>query len=182
MWWGCFYFKLGGHRRLFCLFAIYLCKDPISKHGHFKRYWVLGLYRVNLEGHSSNHTYVTCCCCCLVTQSCLTLCNPMDCSTSGFPVLHYLLEFAQPHESVIPSNHLILCHKLHLFDNCVLFFLICSSFFSFFILPSLILRFFVCFLITLIWSSLLTYFNIYFYKSTLVVIHGVQYTLKKIWF
>ena len=28
-------------------------------------------------------------------SSCLTLCNPMDCSTRGFPVLHYLLEFAQ---------------------------------------------------------------------------------------
>ena len=26
---------------------------------------------------------------------CLTLCNPTDCSTPGFPVLHYLLEFAQ---------------------------------------------------------------------------------------
>ena len=94
--------KIEGRRRrwwqrMSWLFAIYLCKDPISKHGHFKRYWVLGLYRVNLEGHSSNHTYVTCCCCCLVTQSCLTLCNPMDCSTSGFPVLHYLLEFAQTH-------------------------------------------------------------------------------------
>ena len=25
------------------------------------------------------------------------LCNPMDCGTSGFPVLHYLLEFAQTH-------------------------------------------------------------------------------------
>ena len=30
-------------------------------------------------------------------QSCLTLCNPMDCSTLGFPVLHQLLEFAQTH-------------------------------------------------------------------------------------
>ena len=27
--------------------------------------------------------------------SCLALCNPMDCSTPGFPVVHYLLEFAQ---------------------------------------------------------------------------------------
>ena len=27
----------------------------------------------------------------------LTLCDPMDCSTLGFPVLHYLLEFAQIH-------------------------------------------------------------------------------------
>ena len=30
-------------------------------------------------------------------QSCLTLCNAMDSSTPGFPVLHYLLEFAQIH-------------------------------------------------------------------------------------
>ena len=32
-----------------------------------------------------------------VAQSCLTLCDPMDCRTSGFPVLHYSLEFAQTH-------------------------------------------------------------------------------------
>ena len=30
-------------------------------------------------------------CCCLVTQSCLILCNPMNCSTPGFPVLHSLI-------------------------------------------------------------------------------------------
>ena len=30
-------------------------------------------------------------------QSCLTLCDPMDLSTPGFPVLHYLLELAQTH-------------------------------------------------------------------------------------
>ena len=35
--------------------------------------------------------------CCSVIQSCLTLCNPMDCSTPGFPVLHHLLELAQTH-------------------------------------------------------------------------------------
>ena len=32
-----------------------------------------------------------------VAQSCLTLCNPMDCRTPGFPVLHYLPELAQTH-------------------------------------------------------------------------------------
>ena len=32
-----------------------------------------------------------------VAQSCLTLCDPMDFSTPGFPVLLYLLEFAQTH-------------------------------------------------------------------------------------
>ena len=30
-----------------------------------------------------------------VSQSCPTLCDPVDCSTPGFPVLHHLLEFAQ---------------------------------------------------------------------------------------
>ena len=32
-----------------------------------------------------------------VTQSCLTLCNPMDCSTPGFPIRHQLPELAQTH-------------------------------------------------------------------------------------
>ena len=34
---------------------------------------------------------------CSVTQSRLTLCDPVDCSTPGFPVLHHLLEFAETH-------------------------------------------------------------------------------------
>ena len=33
--------------------------------------------------------------CCSVAQSCPTLCDPMDCGTPGFPVLHHLPEFAQ---------------------------------------------------------------------------------------
>ena len=41
---------------------------------------------------------------------CPTLCNPKDCSTPGFPVLHYLKLMSM--ESVMPSNHLILCHPL----------------------------------------------------------------------
>ena len=32
-----------------------------------------------------------------VTQLCLTLCDPMDCSTPGLPVRHQLLEFTQTH-------------------------------------------------------------------------------------
>ena len=49
-----------------------------------------------------------------VTQSCLTLCNPMDCSTPGFAVHHQLPELTPTHaiESVMPSKHLILCHPL----------------------------------------------------------------------
>ena len=30
-------------------------------------------------------------------MSCLTLCDPIDCSMPGFPVLYHLLEFAQTH-------------------------------------------------------------------------------------
>ena len=49
-----------------------------------------------------------------VAQSCLTLCDPMDCSMPGLPVHHQLLEFAQlmSIELVMPSNHLTLGHSL----------------------------------------------------------------------
>ena len=46
-----------------------------------------------------------------VTKSCPTLCNPMDCSTPGFPVHHQLLELAQTHvhwvsDAIQPSHPL----------------------------------------------------------------------------
>ena len=54
-------------------------------------------------------------CRCSVTQSCLTLCNLMDCNMPGLPVPHHFSEPAQrvkSTESVMPSKHLILCHPL----------------------------------------------------------------------
>ena len=47
-----------------------------------------------------------------VAQSCQTLCDPMDCSTPGFPVLHQLLEFTQTHvrwvsDAIQPSHPLL---------------------------------------------------------------------------
>ena len=51
-------------------------------------------------------------CYCSVAQSCLTLCDPMDCTTPGFPV-HHNSQSLLKHmsiESVMPSNHLILCY------------------------------------------------------------------------
>ena len=49
---------------------------------------------------------------CSVTQSCLTLCDPMDWSTPGFPVLYHLREFAQTHVhwvgDAIQSSHPLL--------------------------------------------------------------------------
>ena len=47
-----------------------------------------------------------------VTQSCPTLCNPMDCNTPGFPVHHQLLELTQTHvhwvgDAIQPSHPLL---------------------------------------------------------------------------
>ena len=49
-----------------------------------------------------------------VTKSCLTLCDPVDCSTPGFPVHHQLWNLLKLMfiKSVMPSNHLTLCHPL----------------------------------------------------------------------
>ena len=49
-----------------------------------------------------------------VTQSCLTLCDPMNRITPGPPVHHQLqsLPKSMSIESVMPSNHLILCRPL----------------------------------------------------------------------
>ena len=47
-----------------------------------------------------------------VTQSCPTLCDPMDCSTPGFPVHHQLLKLTQTHVyhvgDAIQPSHLLL--------------------------------------------------------------------------
>ena len=54
-----------------------------------------------------------------VTQLCLTLCDPIDRSTSGFPVRHHswslftLLSI----KSLMPSNCLIFCHPLLLLTS-----------------------------------------------------------------
>ena len=49
-----------------------------------------------------------------VAQSCLTLCNPMNCSMPGLPVHHQLPESFKlmSIKSVMPSSHLILCRPL----------------------------------------------------------------------
>ena len=58
-------------------------------------------------------------CCCSVTQSCLTLCNPMDYSMPGLPVPHHLpsLPKFMSFVLVIPSSHLILWHPLLLLPS-----------------------------------------------------------------
>ena len=56
-----------------------------------------------------HHSALCLCCYFLVTQSCLTLYDPMNCSTSHFPILHYFLEFTSTHVHSMPSKHFILC-------------------------------------------------------------------------
>ena len=56
-------------------------------------------------------TYIPKICSCLIAKSCPVLCDPMDCSTPGFPVftISWSLLKLMPIELVMPSNHLILC-------------------------------------------------------------------------
>ena len=55
-----------------------------------------------------------------VIQSCLTLCDPMDYSTLGFPVHHQLLEPTQTHvhhvSDAIQPSHLLLSPSLPAFN------------------------------------------------------------------
>ena len=49
-------------------------------------------------------------CCCSVAKSCLTLCNPVDGSTPGFPVFHHLAEMSIPLIQICHPT-IILCHS-----------------------------------------------------------------------
>ena len=55
--------------------------------------------------------------CCSFALSCPTLCDPMDCSMPGFPVLHQSLLKLMSIEWVMPSNHLILYCPLFLLPS-----------------------------------------------------------------
>ena len=67
-------------------------------------------------------------CFCSGAQSCPALCDPMDCNTPGFPVLHQLPKLAHTHvhevsDAIQPShllllfNHLIFCCPLLLLPS-----------------------------------------------------------------
>ena len=66
---------------------------------------------------------------CIVLFSCLvvSLCDPMDCSTPGFPAHYYLLEFAQTHvhkvsDAVQPSHPLLSLLLSSIFSSTRVFF------------------------------------------------------------
>ena len=55
--------------------------------------------------------------CCSVVQLFLTLCDPIDCSTPGFPILHCLWEFAQTHVHWV-NNAIQPSHPVTPFSSC----------------------------------------------------------------
>ena len=62
-----------------------------------------------------------------VAQSYPTLCDRMNRSTPGLPVHHQLPESTQDSESVMPSNHLILCYPLLLLPSIFPSIRVCSN-------------------------------------------------------
>ena len=75
--------------------------------------FILRLCEQNSDSHFTSRLV------CSVTQPCLTLCKPMDCSIPGFPVHHQLLVSTQTHviDLVMPSSHLIFCRPLLLLPS-----------------------------------------------------------------
>ena len=100
--------------RASCLVDSYFLLYP---HLEQEPHWGTILARMDSKDGERNGTYPygTCSrfifmliCCFSVAQLCLTLCNPMDCSTPGFPVFHHLPELAPTHvhqvgEAIQPS-------------------------------------------------------------------------------
>ena len=62
------------------------------------------------------------CCCCSIAELCLTPCDPMDCSTPGFPILHQLLSFTQTHVHWVDDVIQPSCPIIP-FSSCLLSFL-----------------------------------------------------------
>ena len=64
----------------------------------------------------------------VVSKSCPTLHDPMDCSTLGFPVHHHLLEFSQVHVYWISDTIQPISSSVALFSFCLQSFPVSGSF------------------------------------------------------
>ena len=111
---------------IFPSIRVFSHESALHLHIRWPKYWYFGVCPLSKakwpEEKLKHNTYVSCfsncwkciqvysltiswsksvraasCCCCSVSQSCLTLWDPMDCSTPGFPVHQQLLELAQTH-------------------------------------------------------------------------------------
>ena len=86
-----------------CIAGEFFTPEPLGKPTYM-------LYIV-LFIHVCAYMCISMCICCSVTKSYLNLCDPVDCSPPGIPVLHHTQSLIKlmSIESVMPSNHLILC-------------------------------------------------------------------------
>ena len=106
------HFSLGVHKFVlyisvcFCFAHRFGCTIFLdSTHMHYVKYLFLFLsdipyMTVSMSIHipaNPFYGWVIFHCICIVVQSCLTLCDSTGCSMPGFPVLHHVQEFAQPH-------------------------------------------------------------------------------------
>ena len=93
--------EMGISDHLTCLLRnLYAGQEPTVRTGHGTTDWFL-IFNLGLYSSSSS-----------VTQSCPTLCNPMNRSTPGLPVHHQLPEFNQTHahrvsDAIQPSHPLL---------------------------------------------------------------------------
>ena len=87
----------------------------IYDNGHMlsiRAQWLIRVWLFATPGQVVDSGTILDLCMCSVTKSGLPLCHPMDCSTSGFPILHHLPEFAQIHvhwvyDAIQPSYPLL---------------------------------------------------------------------------
>ena len=82
----------------------------------------LGVGRRGREEWREEHGNICCCCCCSVTQSCPTVCEPMDCSMPGFPVPHHFPGLAQTHVHWVDDCHQIISPSVIPFSSYLLSF------------------------------------------------------------
>ena len=75
------------------------------------------------------------CCCCSVAKLCPTLCDSMDCSTQGFPVLH-CLPVSSNSLSIESWCHPTISPSFSLFSSCPQYFPASGSFWMSWVLVS----------------------------------------------
>ena len=84
-----------------------------------QRILFVSIFVIVAHKHSNYFISFTCFEFSSVAQSCLTLCDPMNCNMPGLPVHHHSQSLLRlmTIESVMPSSHLILGHPLLLLPS-----------------------------------------------------------------
>ena len=87
-----------------CLLVIFSAQSSGLPQIYFRVFYIDCIIHVSLLFLETGDSFSS-------VQSCLTLCNPMDCSTPGLPVHHQLAEHTQTHvhrvgDAILPSHPL----------------------------------------------------------------------------